>query len=170
MSDTRDQIVALVLPVLEPLDVELYDVEVSTGSAAKVLRILLDAPGGVSLDAITDVTYLVSPLLDDADLIRGRYTLEVSSPGLERPLRLPEHFDGALGQRVAVKLFSPLDGQRRLTGELAARHDNTIVLQTEDGEREVALEDVSSARTVFEWKKPAPPKGGRKRRAGSETA
>jgi ribosome maturation factor RimP len=169
LSDTREEIAQLILPVIQPLDVELYDIEVSAGTSAKVLRVLLDAPGGVSLDTITDVTYLISPLLDEADPIRGRYTLEVSSPGLERPLRLPEHFDGAIGQKVAIKLLAPIDGQRRFSGELTGRQDDVVTLDTEQGLIEVPMPDIASAKTVFEWKKPAPPKGGSKRRAGSDS-
>ena len=107
---TTDQVRAAVTPVLEESGLELYDVEL--GGA--VVRVLVDRPGGVDLDTLDAATRAVSRALDVADPMPGRYTLEVSSPGLERRLRTPRHFQAAVGSRVKVKTVAGTEGDRRV--------------------------------------------------------
>jgi ribosome maturation factor RimP len=159
----------LVIPLLSATGLELYDVEVGPG----VVRVLVDRPGGADLDAITEATSAISSALDAADVIRGRYTLEVSSPGLERPLRRPEHYHHFIGSTVAVKTHPGVEGERRLEGELLTADDEGISLRTEAGEVHLlAYRDIQRARSVFYWgpapkptaapprtKKPARPRG-----------
>ena len=124
--DTAARVRELVAPLVEAAGAELYDVELDGG----VLRITLDRPGGVDIGVIGSVTRAVSRMLDEVDPMPGEYTLEVTSPGLERPLRTPEHFRRAVGDTVSVK--------------------------TED--RTIAYGDVERVRTVFDWG-PAPKPG-----------
>lgn len=143
-----DRVRELVAPMAEAASVDLYDVEHNGGT----VRILVDAVGGINLDAIAQLSRSVSRALDERDLIPGRYTLEVSSPGLERPLRTPEHFRRAAGSEVRVKTRAGFDGPRRLTGKLEAVADDGFDLRSESGELcRIAYGQLASARTVFEW-------------------
>ena len=144
-----DRVRELVAPLAEAASVDLYDVEHNGGT----VRVLVDADGGVDLDAIARLSRSVSRALDDHDdLVPGRYTLEVSSPGLERPLRTPEHFRRAAGSEVRVKTRPGFDGPRRLSGTLEAVADDGVAVRDADGELcRVAYEQLASARTVFHW-------------------
>ncbi len=143
-----DRVRELVAPMAEAASVDLYDVEHHGGT----VRILVDTDGGIELDAIARLSRSVSRALDEHDLIPGRYTLEVSSPGLERPLRTPEHFRRATGSEVRVKTLAGFDGPRRLTGTLEAVADDGVELRSSDGELcRIAFEQLASARTVFDW-------------------
>jgi len=126
----------------------LYDVERQGGT----LVILLDRPGGVDVDALATASRSISSQLDEAGLLPATTTLEVSSPGLERKLRTPAHFLGAVGSRVTVSLHDELDGERRFLGTLSAVDGDDLVLTLDDGTvRTVAMDRVDRARTVFEW-------------------
>ncbi|MXZ95032.1 MAG: ribosome maturation factor RimP [Acidimicrobiaceae bacterium] len=143
-----DRVRELVAPLAEAVSVDLYDVEHHGG----VVRVLVDADGGIDLDVIARLSRSISRALDEHDLIPGRYTLEVSSPGLERPLRTPEHFRRAAGSTVKVKTLAGFDGPRRLTGTLEAVADDGVDLRSPEGEVcRIAYEQLASARTVFEW-------------------
>ena len=143
-----DRVRELVAPLAEAASVDLYDVEHNGGT----VRVLVDADGGIDLDAIARLSRSVSRALDDHDLVPGRYTLEVSSPGLERPLRTPEHFHRAAGSEVKVKTRAGFDGPRRLSGILEAVADDGVAVRTADGEVcRVGFEQLASARTVFDW-------------------
>ena len=165
-----DKVEAIVAPILESESLELVDVEM----AGSVLRILVDQPGGVGMDKITSATRLISRGLDSEDPMPGRYTLEVSSPGLERPLRRPEHFAAAVGVLANVKTHEPIDGRRRFKGVITAVDEDSVHLDAEDfGEVVLSYSQISKARTVYEWEPaPKPGKGsrpgkrGRKQRKG----
>lgn len=155
MSVTAERVAGLVAPLVEPMGLQVYDVEQPGGA----LRILLDRAGGVDVKALSDATRSISAALDQADIMPGSYTLEVSSPGLERPLRTPEHFAAVVGERVKVKLRPGTEGERRADGVLRAVDGDTLTVATDDGDRVVAVEDVTKAHTVFEWSS-APKPGG----------
>ena len=161
MADRPDAIAAAVEPVLASLDLSLYDVELQGSGGARTLRVLVDRPGGVDLAAITAATEAISPILDAdpaaARTLRGSYTLEVSSPGLERPLRTPAQFRGALGATVTLKVAGP-DHPERLRGVLVAADEDHLEVDVDGSTVGVAVADVTSARTVFEWgsKRPEP--------------
>lgn len=143
-----DRVTTMVLPLLEPLGLHLYDVEVNGAT----LRITVDAEGGVNLDQLASATRAVSRLFDEDDPMPGGYTLEVSSPGLERKLRLPHHFRGAVGEQVNVKLGPHVEGDRRVRGSLDAVSDDAITVADDDGnERRIEIADITKAVTVFEW-------------------
>ncbi len=145
-----DRVSDLVAPLLGPLELELYDVELNGGT----LRITVDAVGGVNLDRLAQATKAISRAFDedDADPMPGKYTLEVSSPGLERRLRTPEHFASAVGEQVSIKLGPHVEGQRRLVGELISAHEDHIVVADDQGQpRPQALVDITKATTVFDW-------------------
>lgn len=151
-----DRVRELVAPVIESEAVELYDVEHNGG----VLRVFVDSPDGVDIEVIKRVSRGIGRVLDEADPIPTRYTLEVSSPGLERPLRTPDHFRRAVGSDVKVKTMPAVEGDRRVQGVLVAADDDGFEIRTGDEVRRLAYGDVSKARTVFEWG-PSPKPGGK---------
>ena len=151
-----------VAPAIAELGLDLYDVEVLGGSGARTLRVTVAREGGVDLETITAATQAVSPAVDRANAINGPFLLEVSSPGVERTLRRPEHFRGAAGEMVSVKFHTP-EGPRRVRGTLTDVSDSHVVVDSEEGGREeIALADITQARTVFEWG-PKPRAKGSKR-------
>lgn len=160
---------SLAEPLLQHLGVELDDVQWGGGR----LRVVVEVSGGIDSETLVLATRTISAELDAADPIPSRYTLEVTSPGIERPLRNPEHYRRAVGSHVAVKRQPGVEGERRLEGRLVAADDERITLESGGGQRhEIRLDTVERARTVFDWGrsdarrnggKPAgkvPPKGG----------
>ncbi|MBK9178897.1 MAG: ribosome maturation factor RimP [Acidimicrobiales bacterium] len=160
-----DRLTEIIEPVIAGLGLDLYDLE----SGGGLVRVLVDRPGGVDLDALSAATRAVSGALDAADPIAGRYTLEVSSPGLERPLRTPAHFEQALGATVAVRTRPGSEGERRVRGVLRAAGADGIVVELDEpaatgagpAERRLRYDEIERARTVFEWG-PAPRPGSTK--------
>ena len=151
-------------PILAASGLELIDLEVRSG----LVRVTVDREGGIDLDALAVTNRAVSAALDDLDPIPGRYTLEVSSPGVERRLRTPAHFARAVGETVSVRTLPDTTEVRRLEGRLAESDDTGFVLEgpdVPDGSLRLGFEEVERARTVFEWGPPAaPPKPGRQTR------
>jgi len=154
MAREHEALIAAVEPVVAALGLDLYDVELLGSGPARILRVTIDREGGVDLEAITKASEALSPALDAAPAssgIRGPYTLEVTSPGLERALRTPEHFRRALGATVSVKTGSG-GGASRRRGVLASVDDDGFELDIDDGTRaRVGYAEVAQARTVFEW-------------------
>ena len=149
MATVEATIRDLVEPLVTPHGIELVDVEHGPG----LLRIYLDfidPNRAIDLDTITTFSEQISDLLDlpaNEDLVPGRYTLEVSSPGLERPLKTPDQFKRFVGTKVNVKTRPQVEGERRFTGTLTDATDTTF---TVDG-RTLAYNEIDKARTVFEW-------------------
>lgn len=152
MAEVAEKVRELVEPVAEAEGLELVDVEHGGG----LLRVTLDRDGGIDLDAITAASERISDLLDLHDPVPGRYTLEVTSPGLERPLRTPAQFRRFVGTVVDVKTRSHVEGERRIEAVLEDADDAGITVAG----RRLAYDDIERARTVFEWgppDKPGPP-------------
>jgi ribosome maturation factor RimP len=131
----------------------VWDVEMGGRSGRQVVRVFIDADDGVDLDTVAEVSEELSRGLDLRDPIEGRYTLEVSSPGLERTLRLPEHFSRSVGRKVVVKTTERLIGDsHRVEGVIAAAGDDGVKLEGPEGNFELPYDVIKSARTVFDWK------------------
>jgi ribosome maturation factor RimP len=137
---------ALVRPVIEGEGLDLVDVTFGREGGRRILRVVVDREGGVDLDTISELSQKVSRRLDLEGFEPGPYALEVSTPGIERPLRRPEDFRRAVGERVRVKTQ---DGM--LEGELRAAEADAIRVASQEGEHRVALEEVAAARTVVDW-------------------
>jgi len=144
----NERVRSLVEPALADKGYDVVDVE----RQGPVLRVTVDRAGGVDLDAVTEATRLVNEVLDRHDLMGDTTSLEVSSPGLERPLRTPEHFKRFVGTEVAVKAKAGTEGERRISGILEAADEDGVVVAG----RRLAYVDIERARTVFVW--PARPK------------
>jgi ribosome maturation factor RimP len=145
----EERLRGLVEPLLTDHGLELVDLEVKP----KLVRVTVDREGGVDLDTISDVTQLISSLLDAQDPLPSSYALEVSSPGLERPLRTPAHYRRFAGTKVSVKTRPEVEGERRVEGILADVDDDGFRV----GDRRLSYSDVEKARTVFEWGPPPKP-------------
>ena len=161
-DDVSERVRALVTPPLEAAGLELFDVELVGSGGNTVLRVTIDRASGVDLDAIGDATRLVNGVLDDEpDVVPGRYLLEVSSPGIERPLRRPEHFKRAVGSTVSVKTrpsAAVAEGERRVEGTLEAADDAGITVAG----RAIPYQDIEKARTRFVWPEPKGKAGARR--------
>ena len=135
--------------------IELDDVEVLGGG--QIVRVTVDAADPIGVDVIADLSRGISRIIDDEDPISGSYTLEVSSPGLERKLSRPAHYRKSIGRTLKVKTHAPIDGDKTHTGTLAASSDSSFRLDINGVERTIAYPDVASARTVFAWEKSSRP-------------
>ena len=130
----RDTLAALLTPLIEGLGYELWELEYSPGRGNGFLRLYLDAEAGITLEDCERVSRAVSELLDAEDPIPGQYTLEVSSPGLERPLRTAEQFGRFVGETVFVETVQAVEGRRRFKGALTAAGAETVEVEV-DGRR-----------------------------------
>lgn len=144
----REQLLSLLEPPVGALGYELVDVEFAPAGSCGLLRLYIDAPAGITVDDCERVSHRVSELLDAEDPIPGAYTLEVSSPGLDRVLRTREHFERFRGSRIKVQLALPIEGRRRFTGTLTGVDEGAIEMEV-DGEP-VRLEraQIQKARVV----------------------
>jgi len=130
----RDTLAALLTPLIEGLGYELWELEYSPGRGNGFLRLYLDAEAGITLEDCERVSRAVSELLDAEDPIPGQYTLEVSSPGLERPLRTAGQFGRFVGETVFVETMQAVEGRRRFKGALTAAGAETVEVEV-DGKR-----------------------------------
>jgi ribosome maturation factor RimP len=133
------------------------------------LAVLVDSGDGLGVDDLSQLSRAVSVVLDEHDPIPGRYTLEVSTPGVERRLRQDDHFIGAIGEIVNVRTNPGPDGRRRIVGTLLSVSDGLLTIDTSDtGAIEVHMTEVEKARTVFEWG-PTPKPGTAAAKNGSNS-
>jgi ribosome maturation factor RimP len=126
---------------------EFYDTETATEANQTVYRVYITRPEGVTLDLCADISRELSPFLDVHPPMNGKYFLEVSSPGIERKLTKPRHFQQAIGEKL--KLNVP--GQDRLKGTLVSANDKGITLKTKHGEEHYPYHDIMKAKTYFQW-------------------
>jgi len=162
----------LVVPIASDLELDVYDVE----QRGATLRVTLDtrpgSPASVDLEQLSLATRLISRELDHSDPVPGRYTLEVTSPGVERTLRTAAHFQREIGKRITVRLANVEAEQRRLEGDLVAADEHTATIRVDTAGETVDhvldIDSVDRARTVFEWgPQPKPGKPGSRKQAAA---
>jgi ribosome maturation factor RimP len=161
-----DRLRAIVEPIASDLDLDVYDIE----RRGSTVRIMLDTPpgsdGGITLDNLSLATRLISREIDHEDPIPTKFTLEISSPGLERPLRTPAHFAREIGKPITIRFRDPDADPRRIEGTLVGADDDAATLRfADDTDQVVRYGDIDKARTVFEFgptPKPGGPKSGGK--------
>ena len=134
---------------------ELVDVEMKRAAGGALVRLYVDKPGGIGLDDLQSVSEEVSAILDAEDPIEGHYTLEVSSPGLDRPLRTEADYRRFAGKLARLSSYEPLDGRRHWTGRIVGCEGGVVTLDLEKGQGEarVPLEKVSHGRLEVEFPK-----------------
>jgi ribosome maturation factor RimP len=157
-SSTRDRLVARLTDELtEPLaalGLDVEDVDVTTAGKRRMLRVAVDKDGGVTMDDVADGTREISKVLDESDTMGNQpYTLEVGSPGIDRPLTLPRHWRRNADRLVAVTLADGATLTGRITGSFEDWDEATVTLTVDDEERAVSLAEVAKARVQIEFKR-----------------
>jgi len=147
-SELEGRIRGLLEPTVTGLGYELVMVELTDGG--RLLRLYIDSEAGIELRDCEIVSHQVSGLLDVEDPLQGHYNLEVSSPGLDRPLVKPEHFIRFSGCRARVRMRVPRDGRRNFTGTLGDLRDGMLTLEVDGQSFRLPLEDIALARLVPE--------------------
>ena len=145
---SRDALVKLLEPAIERLGYELVDIELKLGGRDGMLRVYLDKADGVDIEDCETVSHQVSAILDVEDALSGHYTLEVSSPGLDRTLTKPAHFERFMGEDVRVKLRFPLEGRRNFKGALKSADEKQIEIEVDGQSHSLPLTMIESARLV----------------------
>ena len=145
------EISQVIEPILQSQGLELVDLEYQRESRGWVLRIYLDREGGVTLDDCTEVSHEVGALLEVKDLIPNAYILEVSSPGLTRPLKKPEDFNKFRNQLVKIKLFEPLDGRKNFKGTLLGLEEDKVRVEVDQQVFELPLTRIAKANLEIDF-------------------
>ena len=150
MQQAPGNIRALLAPVVESLGYELVGIEYAMQGRNSLLRVYIDSENGITLDDCSRVSHQLSGVLDVEDVIRGEYNLEISSPGLDRPLFTLEHFERFAGHQVNVKLATPIQGRRRFRGLLRGVQDGNIIIMVDDNEMSLPFSTIDKANLVPE--------------------
>ena len=140
----------LLEPVIESMGYELVGVEFIPHRSNALLRLYIDKESGINLEDCERVSHQVSGVLDVEDPIPFHYTLEVSSPGLDRPLFEAKHFQTFAGQQVRIHLSAPVDGKRKFVGTLKGIRDSNVIVELEDAELSIPLDYIEKARLIPE--------------------
>ena len=155
MATTRQSLLELLEPAVARLGYEVVDIELHLSRGRGLLRVFIDSPRGITVDDCEAVSRQVSAVLDVADPIGGAYSLEVSSPGLDRRLAKPADYDRFAGAEVQIKLRRLLDGRRKVRGVLVRRDGETIEVKSEEALLRLPLAEVDVARLVPDYTAPA---------------
>jgi ribosome maturation factor RimP len=153
MDATVQRVWHLAAPVAAREGMEIVDIEFRRegGRAGRVLRVYLDREGGPTMDDISRVSRALSDMLDTEEVVEGAYTLEVSSPGINRPLRRPEHFARFVGKRVRVRTRDMIDGRRSFLGTLGAVVEDKIILSQDGKEFNIPFSLIEKSNYEHEW-------------------
>src|SRR5260221_4506341 len=144
-EDILEKVRQIAAPLAAQEGLELVDVEFGGGGGHQTLRIYIDRAGGVSLDDCSSVSRAVSAALDVEDPLDGAYDLAVSSPGLDRPLRTPEHFEKFKGSKVRVKTYAPLEDRKNFVGTLKGFAEGNVIVEVDGKEFRVPHSAISKA-------------------------
>ena len=173
MTQQSERLLTVLEPVVAGLGLELYDIDINGSGRARTLRVLIDREGGVDLEAITSVTQALGPVLDEdpvvAAALPGSYLLEVSSPGLERPLRTPAHYRRAIGSEISLKSRDDAGAVERRRVVVTSADDDTIEIEVDGARERIEYGRIVQGRTVFEWG-PKPKPGQRTKKQGPKNA
>ena len=151
MTKLEEKVQALLKPIIEEKGYELYDVIYEKEAKDYYLRIFIDKKDGISIDDCEIVSNSISDILDEKDLIKEQYFLEVSSAGVERVLRSDEHLKKYLGQEVEVKLFTTVEKSKEHIGVLKDFDEKEITISKENSELKLGRKNISVIKTVFKW-------------------
>ncbi|MBQ4066982.1 MAG: ribosome maturation factor RimP [Clostridia bacterium] len=141
----------LVSPVADSFGFMLWDVEYVKEGADMILRITIDKPEGIDIEDCEKMARAIDPIIDEADPIEVSYKMEVSSPGIERVLSRPEHFEACMGEKVEVKLYAPVDGKKQIVGILSGADEKTVSVNVDEAEIVLEKSSVAKVSTVFDW-------------------
>lgn len=126
---------------------EVYDIVTTKENDSNIYRVYVTSKDGISLDKCAEISRMISPILDIEEPMSGNYNLEVSSPGIERKLKKPQHYRASIGEKIKLKDFD----KNIIKGELIYANGEEIKIKTEHGEEIITYDEISSASTYFEW-------------------
>ncbi|MFA7468403.1 MAG: ribosome maturation factor RimP [Desulfotomaculaceae bacterium] len=141
----------LIAPGLDGMGIELVDIQYVREGGQWFLRLFIDQPGGIGLEDCQRVSEYVDPLLDEHDPVPHAYTLEVSSPGIERPLKKPADYERFTGRQISLNTFVPVAGRRKFKGVLMAASNHSVTLEADGNNIVIPMKQVASARLVAEF-------------------
>ncbi len=150
MVQAATKIEAIVAPVVNALGFDLYACVLRANGRSSVLQVLVEGPNGLTLDDCASISRQLCTTLDVVDPIAGRYTLEVSSPGMDRPLLHETHYQRALAKTAKIKTRRAIADKRTFIGKIIKVADGKVTLALDEGEMEVTITDIDKARLIIE--------------------
>lgn len=148
----HDSILHLIEPVALQNGVELVDVDITTEHGQRVLRAFIDKEGGVTVDDCATLSGYFEDVLDMSEALTGRYVLEVSSPGLHRPLRTALHFQKAVGQKIQLVTHEKINGRKNYKGLLKSADETQVTLEIDDSDYVLPLKEIQKANVVYQFR------------------
>jgi ribosome maturation factor RimP len=145
------EISQLIEPILDEMGVELVDIEYLSSHGRWIVRIYVDKDGGITVDDCARVSREIDEIIEIKNIIHHAYVLEVSSPGLNRPLKKEKDFKGAVGKKIKARISVPLKGRRHFTGYLTDFRNDTLYLEVENKPLSLSRRDVEKANLVYEF-------------------
>lgn len=145
LSKKETQLLDALEPRAATEGIEIVTVQVVGAKKAPTIRVFIDTPEGVSFDQLAKSQAWINEIMDAIDPFPGAYTLEVSSPGIDRPLRTPEHFARSAGQLAVVKMGHPLDGRSNFTGKIVSADDTCVVMEIDGEQISLPMDDMKRA-------------------------
>jgi ribosome maturation factor RimP len=146
-----DNVIKLVEPLIIDEGYELVDIEFKNESIGWVLRVYIDKEGGVNVDDCAALSREMSNLLDVEDISPNRYNLEVSSPGLNRPLRKREHFEKVIGERIKLRTRQPIEGARNFKAKLIEVSDSSILIDDDIKQTQIEFDNIEKANLIYNF-------------------
>ena len=144
---TAEEARALAEPVAEALGYFIWDVEYVKEGTEWFLRITIDSENGIDIEDCEKMSHAMDPVLDEADIIEGSYRLEISSPGIEREIKNDFHLAKCMGETVQIKLYTPIDGSKTVTGTLEGYSENSVTV----GGKEIPKKSIAKMNIYFEF-------------------
>ena len=144
MANAAERVFSLIKETVESQGVSLWDVRFLKEGASWYLRVFIDKEEGISIDDCTNVSHAIDPVIDEADPIDKSYYLEVCSPGIERELSRPEHYEKYLGEKIKVRLYRAVDSVKKYEGVLK-EYGEVLILETDSGEKAFEKQNISKA-------------------------
>lgn len=149
-----EQLLTITKEVVSDLGFDLIDIELTGNRSQQVIRVYIEKPGGILLSDCVAVSRKLGECLDEKDVIDNSYRLEISSPGIERPLRKIQDYERYVGHRVRIRLQGRLKGKRRIAGKLVEVEDNIVRIISQNGEKvSFSLADIAKANLDVDWDK-----------------
>jgi ribosome maturation factor RimP len=150
MNKLNHKLIALLEPVIVAMGYELWGIEQLTGGQGSLVRIYIDSGSGITMDDCERVSRQVTGVLDVNDPVKGSYNLEVSSPGMDRPLFKIEHFERFSGQQARIRLLGKIEGRKNITGRIAGVGDGTVFIQDEEASYTIPAGMIDKANLVHQ--------------------
>lgn len=145
LSNKERQLLGALEPRARQEGIEIVTIEVVGAKKSPTIRVYIDTDHGVTFDELSAAQAWINEIMDELDPFPGAYTLEVSSPGIDRPLRTPEHFQRFAGQTAVVKTVGPIDGSSSFTGDIVSADEGQVVLSVDGSDRTIPFDQIKKA-------------------------